>query len=973
MYCLRIQRIVIDRKGDMSMVSRSRACVLGIVTVVLLAGFGPGSLAAAEVVSLEDGTGAVTTARWEGVPLPTPSVYSPVVGKSRRALRFAGAGESVLPVQVNLKKAQTIAVRLFTSGEMELSLRMKSGPGQFRASFAVGPGEQVVLLPTAVFGRSENPVGWEKIEGMAITFPPAVERAPIDLLAIQALPAGASVAGEEIFLLREVSRLHKIGRAWPVYAILSQTDYIPQTYPQRWGRIVAKAPAILQECLQEMFGATLPVNPEGVKIVRGMKNVILLGEKAALTAGAVTAEELSDQGYFGFIIRADDGLVAIAGETRHGDNYGAYRYLEQQGCRFYSHQPLIRHIPTKKKRTLKVWAGKDKPFFECPQLSAPYFWPGIDSARGNAGRTKEAQDKSLFPNGMPIRREHTAGFLVPTAIYYDEHPEYYALLGNGKRMPKNVGPFRTRVCTTHPDVLKISAERTLKWIEQQPEYKFFAVDQGDDWEWCQCERCKAMEYEKGNASDRMLYWVNHVAREVAKKYPDKIIYCSAYGPTQPAPVKLVPEKNVHILYAAWPDENSAPNQFRDFDAAENYLARHQLMGWLKVAPGRIGLYDYHAWGRYTLNGMAHRTLWAARHGMRHGFWHSGVNVSFRHLFNYVAGRLQWDPFQDVGRLKGEFIRAYYGKGAPVMEKIIDGIYDRIEYGDYNWGGVPPADFFTREFTEDILALFDRANEILKGGLGASSDRNWFVSNGIGATRPGQREVPEERLEVFGLLLKDYLARWATNYEKAVAKAREEKKAIPRLGGIAGKLWSWARIRVEPAEKEGQVPAVIRELIADPVSAIKRHRVTLFVEKIPGGLRIRPDAFVGGGVYIKYGWKCEPKPAALVRGTRTGLSRMEARFNIDDEPPARGGVLDIEGQACDKLWAPPVPVQTLLNGEKIFEGPNGFVKLGWSRREFTIPAGILRKGENVLEIRNLSYSDSVVSHWFMLSEVRVKLP
>jgi hypothetical protein len=442
----------------------------------------------------------------------------------------------------------------------------------------------------------------------------------------------------------------------------------------------------------------------------------------------------------------------------------------------------------------------------------------------------------------------------------------------------------------------------------------------------------------------------------------------------------VPEKNVGILYAAWPDENSSPNQFRDFDAPENYLARKQLLGWLKVAPGQIGLYDYHAWGRYTLNGMVHRKLWAARHGMRHGFWYSGVNMSFRPLFTYVAGRLEWNPFQDVSRLKGEFIRAYYGEAAPVMERLISSIYDRIEYGDYNWGGSPPAKYFTREFTENTLALFDQANEILHGSKGLASDREFFVLNGLLATRSGQRDVPQEQLEVFAMLLKDYLTRTIADYEKAVAKAKEENKTMPRLdarrpgfGDVVSNLWSWVRIRVEPAEQEGQVPAVLRELIADPIAAIQRHRVTVFVDRIPGGYRIQPHAFVGGGTSQRYGWRCEPKPSAFVRGARTGISRMEARFRLDGEPSAGEGALDIEGQACDKLWAAPVPIRISLNRKKIFEGPNNFARHGWSRRKFPIPPGTLRKGENILEIRNLSDSDSVVSHWFMLSEVLVQLP
>ena len=49
----------------------------------------------------------------------------------------------------------------------------------------------------------------------------------------------------------------------------------------------------------------------------------------------------------------------------------------------------------------------------------------------------------------------------------------------------------------------------------------------------------------------------------------------------------------------------------------------------------------------------------------------------------------------------------------------------------------------------------------------------------------------------------------------------------------------------------------------------------------------------------------------------------------------GGVLEIEGQDSDKSWCPPVSIQILVNKRKVFEGPNGFVKCGWSRRTWPL--------------------------------------
>ena len=171
----------------------------------------------------------------------------------------------------------------------------------------------------------------------------------------------------------------------------------------------------------------------------------------------------------------------------------------------------------------------------------------------------------------------------------------------------------------------------------------------------------------------------------------------------------------------------------------------------------------------------------------------------------------------------------------------------------------------------------------------------------------------------------------------------------------------------------QVPLTLAKLIEDPVGTVRSCRVTQFVTPIPDGWRVPADAFTGAEGPRYYLWKCEGKVAVWVRGTMTDVSRTRARLVLQDAPRPRQGLLDVEGQACDKLWCPNVPIQILINKTKVFDGVNPFVKQGWSRAQFPFPAGTLRRGENVIEIRNLADSDSLISHWCMISEVLVRFP
>jgi len=550
-------------------------------------------------------------------------------------------------------------------------------------------------------------------------------------------------------------------------------------------------------------------------------------------------------------------------------------------------------------------------------------------------------------------------------------------------MPKDTDDFRVILCTTHPDVLRISAERTLRWIELQKDRKFFSITQGDDHTWCRCDQCLALDYEEDNHSDRMLLWVNHVAREVAKKYPDKVLTTYAYGPTTRPPVKVRPEKNVQIFYCAWPNKGSCPCGIRDFDAPENIVARTQLLGWLKAAPGQVGLYDYNAGGRYTLYGMAWKVKWGARHGLC-GFLYCGGNKSFESLFRYIHGRLNWNPFQEVTRLKNEFIRAFYGDAAPYVRRLFDLIYDRIEYGDYDAemgaGGYPPGRFFTSDLVDKAFALFDKALETTMDNERIQRDlvqtKKYFIANCL-RLRPGRTEnLTDDQYSVFARNLREYIE-WSlpTSHREKVAQAKKRKKEPPVFSykSLPSRIWGLTYVRVELGEDEAKLPPLVTELLENPRSVIEKHRKTYFVEQLEDGWRVPAIQFTGGRYWPKYGWKCEAKDGAIVRGTMTELSHMQAELILDADPPDRAGIVEVEAQDSDKLWCAPVEIQIFVNRRKIFQGPNNFAKQGWSRRTWPLPKGTLKKGKNLIEVRNLASSDSLISHWVMISEMLLRFP
>jgi hypothetical protein len=256
--------------------------------------------------------------------------------------------------------------------------------------------------------------------------------------------------------------------------------------------------------------------------------VIAVGPLAR-NAGLISQAELDAVGRDGYVVKVAQGSAALCGWRDVGTVYAAYELLRQVGVRFYA--PDCEIVPQVKDLTIPACEVRRKPAYEFRVMT------------GNLKQGHTPNDDMGSPHeiGEPGNIVHASAYLVPYEKYAETHPEYFALQKDGKRLhgdPKAEG-FSIHLCLSNPDVRRISAERMLALIEKQPDRTFFGVSQGDGFAWCQCDRCKALDAVPGvNMTDRLLDYVNHVARAVAAKYPDKRIVTLAYtnATSPPRPV-----------------------------------------------------------------------------------------------------------------------------------------------------------------------------------------------------------------------------------------------------------------------------------------------------------------------------------------------------------------------------------------------------------------------------------------------------
>jgi hypothetical protein len=164
---------------------------------------------------------------------------------------------------------------------------------------------------------------------------------------------------------------------------------------------------LASEYLRRLTGVTLPVNPEGVTAGPDADNVVIVGRRAALAAGVVTERELAYAGDGGFVLRARDGRIVLAGTDDMATLIALARYMEDHGAKFL--EPVVREIvPDLRGGFLHEVVDFDGPYFAGPAMGDGWkaiALPAIAEAAA-AGRSDAASALAL---AAAIKRAARAG------------------------------------------------------------------------------------------------------------------------------------------------------------------------------------------------------------------------------------------------------------------------------------------------------------------------------------------------------------------------------------------------------------------------------------------------------------------------------------------------------------------------------------------------------------------------------------
>ncbi len=303
----------------------------------------------------------------------------------------------------------------------------------------------------------------------------------------------------------------------------------------------------------------------------------------------------------------------------------------------------------------------------------------------------------------------------------------FSVSSGGKRLRaiSAVGPGQ--VCLSNPQTRQLFASRLREYIQAdrkaQPENYpvIYVIEPNDNNDKCVCPACLALEKKYGAYSGTLLEFINAIADDISRDYPDVRVQTAAYMFSEKAPQGIVPRPNVLIKLAQLGSEfgEGSNDTMRPLSHPNNHKSLSQLRDW--SALGRMSIWDY--WILYGPGNEATVDIAAISSNLRlyqknrvesvFVECESPDTCNFHSLRLWMGYQLMQDPDRDANLLVDKFMGAYYGAAAPFMRRLLDYIGTRMEEIKARIGDVPVAkrtyldnDFFRT--AEELLASAEKA-------------------------------------------------------------------------------------------------------------------------------------------------------------------------------------------------------------------------------------------------------------------------
>jgi hypothetical protein len=562
-------------------------------------------------------------------------------------------------------------------------------------------------------------------------------------------------------------------------ALTAEADPKPEQFTDKQPAAskVAAAARDLQQYVRKITGAELPLRGDHTPL-DGPAILVGRSKHTQPFDGKIPAGLTPQRDEEGFVILCKGDRLVLAGNDEgpyHGSEYAVAELLGRFGVRWFMPGDFGEVVP--RQTTLAV---ADVEVRQRPAFKMRNWWGPMPAAnRHLEARWKIRNKMNPTLHFITLPGDSSTRGLIPPELVKTE-PELFALNAEGKRdtaLPN----------LTNPRAVTLAAQTIKERFRKDPTLTStgFAPDDG-------LPRDHNPETLKRNlgfpdlvgrlgvpaelsVTEEWLGFVNAVAREVGKEFPNHIVTTNGYANRNTPPQGLKLEPNVGIMFAAiWSDTLHAYDDPRSW---QTYRQGQMIKRWAELSRN-VFLYDY----TYIMLASAGTPVPRARKHRRDmpllkkwgviGFADEGRTVFMETGIapRYLRAQMMWDANLDADAVLSDFFTRWYGPATKPGRAFWDALEQAIE-------STPMLGH------EDRILPYVYTPELM-----AELDRQLAQAEKLADAEPYRQRVRADRLILEHL--KGYLAmtaaEWACDFAAAVKQAEhmlEQRRQLAALSPL----------------------------------------------------------------------------------------------------------------------------------------------------------------------------------------------
>lgn len=446
----------------------------------------------------------------------------------------------------------------------------------------------------------------------------------------------------------------------------------------------------------------------------------------------------AELGKEGVDIKVEDGNVYITGGTKRGCMYATYEFLERYlGFVFINSDYEFNCA----KNSVVIQNGSN--YHHVPTMafrdSMTYSYEGRTTESIEAAL--KLKISSIRNRGIIERSEKYGqgeGFIGSAHTMSDLAPHFVKDNSSKTCWNPDNGYYdeETEIETTMlEEVLENVCAKIKSAMAKGDVYDSISVSPMDNPEYCTCRYCKKINQAQGSTMGTHLTFINALARELAKIYPETHVLTTAYWIDRKPPKDMVCEDNVDILFCWAGCNNHLMDGSECYDEGNRLFYNNKLESsyfekWCSICD-RVYVW-YYATSYYGplaqptyLDIIRENISYLNDHGVFgiycEGFYGTDSNYKDGNCFDlltmYMLARCMWNPDMtenEYNEYVNEFLSLYYGPGYDSVREYLEICDAATEASGKCWANNCDIVFdcigfdYIKDNSETIISLVDEA-------------------------------------------------------------------------------------------------------------------------------------------------------------------------------------------------------------------------------------------------------------------------